>query len=367
MDKKNDWWKSVALLLISVIIFICLFEIGLRIFLPQNLRILQFNPYVEHELIPGKEGVYSSPQSIFNNEFFHSVKISKQGLREDRIYSKNNTSSFRIAVLGSSGMFGFGVESNETFSKILEKKLQQNGDYEVLNFGVPAYSPDNELLLLMTKVVDYNPDIVIMEIPILNIASPLALFDVKNGGLVYSPVNAPSLQLRFRQFLMKHSHSWSFMVHALNSNTITKYFLTKIGIFVQERSTLFGQESYESYKEKFKLQSAIVLKASEYCKSRNISFLVVIEPMKEQVDERKFSETTKILPLEDFFTIDSMEEDFYNYLSDKSIHAVKLSDKLKKENINNSFFYEMDGHMNKKGHEIFAEIVYANLFSGGFL
>jgi D-alanyl-lipoteichoic acid acyltransferase DltB (MBOAT superfamily) len=70
----------------------------------------------------------------------------------------------RIALLGSSHVQGAGVGDAETFAERLEALLQadaprsRHARYEVLNFGVGAYTPLEILWALEHKALDFGPD-----------------------------------------------------------------------------------------------------------------------------------------------------------------------------------------------------------------
>jgi D-alanyl-lipoteichoic acid acyltransferase DltB (MBOAT superfamily) len=72
--------------------------------------------------------------------------------------------TFRIALLGSSHVQGAGVGDAETFAERLEGLLQADAPrsrparYEVLNFGVGAYTPLEILWAVEHKVLDFEPD-----------------------------------------------------------------------------------------------------------------------------------------------------------------------------------------------------------------
>ncbi len=96
-----------------------------------------------------------------------AIRINQAGLREDREYAiPKPPDTFRIAVIGSSATFGWGIRVQSTWPKILEVFLKkywpQNEHVEVINFSVPSYNGKQELALLETKVPAYDPDLVIV-------------------------------------------------------------------------------------------------------------------------------------------------------------------------------------------------------------
>jgi D-alanyl-lipoteichoic acid acyltransferase DltB (MBOAT superfamily) len=72
--------------------------------------------------------------------------------------------TYRIALVGASSVMGAGVGDQQTFEWLLEERLnrENNGhmyrQYESLNFGVSDYSPLQELMLLESKVVKFQPN-----------------------------------------------------------------------------------------------------------------------------------------------------------------------------------------------------------------
>ena len=64
------------------------------------------------------------------------------------------------AVLGDSFTFGFGVSEDQTFVRQLNKTA--GGGATFVNFGVPGYSTDQEVLLLERYLLNYRPDVVLV-------------------------------------------------------------------------------------------------------------------------------------------------------------------------------------------------------------
>ena len=69
-------------------------------------------------------------------------------------------------AIGDSLTFGWGVELNESWPKILENILNSNTNskkFEVLNMGLPTSNMEDKVDFFLLKGLKYNPDIVIFE------------------------------------------------------------------------------------------------------------------------------------------------------------------------------------------------------------
>jgi len=115
------------------------------------------NPKIIYELRPNLS-VYSEGCFIRTND--HGWRSSKNYPLE----KKYNV--VRIAGLGDSYMFGQGVDQDEDVMSILELELNKRfpqKKWEVINTAVPGYNTVMEVETLKEKILDYKPDIVIIE------------------------------------------------------------------------------------------------------------------------------------------------------------------------------------------------------------
>ena len=91
------------------------------------------------------------------------VQTNSMGFREKEYPIERRPGVRRIAVIGDSYTFGYGVEFPEIFSKRLENELNRSaGPYEVINFGVPGYNTSVELATFRESSAQFKPDLVIV-------------------------------------------------------------------------------------------------------------------------------------------------------------------------------------------------------------
>ncbi|MBI1389680.1 MAG: hypothetical protein GC154_14680 [bacterium] len=93
---------------------------------------------------------------------FH-VKTNGFGMRNGPVSLNKAEGVTRIAVMGGSAAFGWGVPAEQAFPSQLQTLLGVLSEkYEVLNFGAPMFSSHQGLTQYSQLVHNFNPDILIL-------------------------------------------------------------------------------------------------------------------------------------------------------------------------------------------------------------
>lgn len=105
------------------------------------------------------------PDRTIASEFFEgkSYRINRQGFRGDDF--KPEKSGLRIAILGNSCSFGWGLNEDHSFAGRLRKMLREREEAksaEVYNFSVPGYSSFQGKRNYKKFVREYRPDILLV-------------------------------------------------------------------------------------------------------------------------------------------------------------------------------------------------------------
>lgn len=149
---------------VSLVIFFVISEISLQVYTryvtyydvemaryASEVKIPSENPKIGHL---HRSGVEKRLMNV-------AVRINSDGLR-DREYDVPGGESYRIAALGDSITFGWGVEQDETFESILETELNRVRPTEIVNFGTGNYNTEQQVNLFFEKGVKYRPDRIVV-------------------------------------------------------------------------------------------------------------------------------------------------------------------------------------------------------------
>ncbi len=93
-------------------------------------------------------------------KFRYDVAINSRGLRDREHEVEPSGEVFRVALLGDSVAWGWGVDDGLGFADLVEEEL--GPDVEVINLAVPGYSTDQELWMLEREGRSYAPDLVLL-------------------------------------------------------------------------------------------------------------------------------------------------------------------------------------------------------------
>lgn len=102
------------------------------------------------------------------------MAVNSQGFRGPTVAHEKPAGVFRIACVGDSHTFGHGVEEGETWPALLQAMVSERFPdriVEVLNCGVEGYDSMQEYIWLRDRVLDYSPDLVVMQYYVNDVSS----------------------------------------------------------------------------------------------------------------------------------------------------------------------------------------------------
>lgn len=115
---------------------------------------------------PFKDIVYEAKPRLTGTFRGRGVRINSHGMRGPEIPVAKPADTYRIAVLGDSVAFGWGVEQDETYAAVLERRLNALPPpyprYEAMNFALPGYNTAIEVATFEHRALPFGPDAVVL-------------------------------------------------------------------------------------------------------------------------------------------------------------------------------------------------------------
>jgi len=263
-----NWLINIVLLMATIFLVLFVAEIHLRIFYVRN-----FHPDWEISgfHLPDPELIYFPRPSVFED----GRRITNSlGLRNEEILPKSQE-VFRIITLGDSFTWGYEVESEDAYPKVLEELLKTNRgiNIEVINAGIQGFGTDQEYRLFIERLVELEPDLLLVALSqndytYDNITK--ALYTIKNDKLV--PLDARKHWLYIQGTLFHKAPDW------LRRSYLFDYFLTSLrgrdpfGLIPKlSEKGLFDWASDKAIKE--------IVNLNSLGKERGFRLIVIVHPI----------------------------------------------------------------------------------------
>lgn len=354
--------KKLVLLVISLFFALLLLEIFLRLFLPQDLNIYQYNKDYVFEFRPGAGLIYNQ------GDFKHNILINSEGFRDkERNYSKTN--KHRVAMLGDSFVSGLEVDEPDRVSNIIEKRLNSNGDkFEVFNFGVNGYSTEQEFLQLKNRVINYDPDLVVLNFYVGNDQVDnyyREIFSFDNQTLSINKKR--DFNQRWPRSVFYFLTGKSYLISLLFNNYLRiKSFFTpaefEVGAIsgISFVNTSLLRDDNELSRNVWSKTNSLIILMNAFLKDRDKKFIVVIIPDRVQEDTLIFNAL-----LENYNLSESQinrlkpQNELKKFLENSNIIYLDLLPVLEKNS--SEFHYSGDFHWNEKGHKVVADALMEKL------
>lgn len=178
LGRRSDLLIKLALALFSPLLFLGMLE-GVAWFWEQSQANglyaweMVASRRIDLELYPGEGAGYTlmKPHSEYEWQGI-PVRINSHGLRGPETTYEKPAGTVRILNLGDSVAMGWGVAEEDTYGRRLERWLNEQAAggprYEVINAGVPGWNLENALAYLEAEGLRYEPDLVLLDITLVN-------------------------------------------------------------------------------------------------------------------------------------------------------------------------------------------------------
>ena len=295
--------KRITLVILALPLILFILESGVRIAAPQpvdeiayeDIYTTRFSPALNctvKSLVPGMTRIKNNAE----------VHINKNGNRDyEYLYDKNEGVK-RIAIVGSSVVFGFNLELDDTFGKLLEKKLNEKyteTKYEVLLFGRPGFRAKETYACIKDRVFSYSPDLIIYSFVQNNYEDQTVenFFSTQNDLANVSKTkkvnSSESLLKKIRKYWWKiRNHDFgrfirsNFHLYLFSANSIANI-LRELSPAEKEKAQNIAPlyPATPEFKQKiYNTESWISLINSE-CMKKNIKYAILMHPYEIQLNK----------------------------------------------------------------------------------
>lgn len=380
------WHRSVFAYLFSLLVItfttVAIFEAGVRllqfdvgrsenIWMPHSKAIFTLRP--EGSVVDRLE--YSSGQFVDVER-----KISMQGIR-DREYKPKTPDEYRIVAIGDSFTMGAGLKLEDTIPKVLEKLLNSveyiRKKVSVVNCGVGGYAPWQELIFLQERGVNFDPDMVILQ---LFPANDVAGSYTKVGKYLHAInrkweyklrlfQNQNAFPFRVERWCQNHLKFYRLFLTVFNADGLIQPILSNCRLFPKEsyppiisRSTRDFQYEvclvnwYPELEEAWDIYAESIREIHDTCQKHNVKLVAYVHGDKNAMRpdywfnlNKRFPDT----PYEKNKDIRLTQE----LLEEMNIPYVNLLERFTTIKDIEKLYFENDGHFSPYGANVVAEAI----------
>jgi hypothetical protein len=362
---------SNALFLVYVIaLALILMELVLRTTHLFGARVIwtERDPVLGWRFIPGH--AYWHRQE---NDHAITGRINKYGWRDVDWSLRKPANAYRIAVLGDSFVEAVQVESDRTFLSLASKRLSAKlgRPVEMMSFGRSGFTQTEEYLVLQRDVARFAPDIVIAVFfpgnDIADVSRETARNRMRpffsmtgNGRLVLDTSFNRLREYRHKSALyelQRYSALLSLVAEKRSALRQQKWTdgATPSETRLRGYMTLCTRSPDPVYVRNYRLNKALIEAMAEYCRRREIRFVLVC------VDTEGYRPETerKWTRLDPSVNVNFFDDDLARYSRSLGIEFIGLQRAFRRsyEESRTPLHFGAWGHWNYRGHDLVADVL----------
>lgn len=337
--------------------------IGIKPIYPNSCR--KYDPLLYYSFVPNTSCHFKT------REWDITYKINSFGLRDYEYALNKPQNTYRILMLGDSFVEGYGVNIENSYSKILEKALNENSSskVEIIDAGVQAWSTLNEYLYLKNFGIKLNPNLVILNFNMTDFYDDYQFNkkitkEEKFNLPEKEQINKSDYFLRFKLFLDNNSVVYNILQRKIkailnkdtnNSDpkdaTLDMFALTRV-------------EKPKNYDQVFSITSQNILNIKKILDEKKIDFFIVEIPHGHMVGKNEWQLGRAVWRLEkDKVYSDWAFADLNSWAKTKNIETSNLTPILRLAAKNQKLYFDYDGHLNKNGQYAVAQTFFSLLWN----
>lgn len=190
-----------------------------------------------------------------------TYRSNAQGFRGSRSFAEPYTGR-RLAFLGDSFTFGWGVEEAETFAALLESQLENSRSY---NFGISGFGLDQMWMTLRHHVPSVKPDVVILSFVLEDLERSLSAYRWRSDWM-----QKPTFRLAGDQVVP--------MTAADRPNRVWRFLQLRSRLFELWRKVEWNVSIRYAMGYPWSLNKKIFAAIADECRAQGVPLLVVYIP-----------------------------------------------------------------------------------------
>ena len=322
----------MLLLTVSIVAGLLIIEFFIRWNAPQNLttigahdptRMQTFDPVFMLAHKPGFEGLWV--RNVF-------VSINSIGMR-DREYGAKGRNELRILSLGDSYAFGFGIELQDSYPKVVEEMLSERfpgTKFSVMNAAVSGFGTQQQILMYDRLREELEVDYVLATFVGSNDVHENIKFSKRLEQKLNSPVD----------FLDHHSHLVRLILRTVHPAT---FFLSNRW----EPNIDYTIELLENLEGRFK--------------SASLPYLMLVIPARHQIRQKVHAGSRWLSRLGmDWLIMHQNSKIVMHFESHETPHINLYKPLVNHDRLEDVSFTD-DSHVNAIGHKVIAEAVFERI------
>jgi lysophospholipase L1-like esterase len=346
--------KNALLVLGSLVFTLFTAEIAIRIWdapiaKPRWIHLHKASPTLGWELVPGATGM---------GKLGEHYQISAFGLR-DREYQLDKPPDIsRIAAIGDSFTFGMGVNLEDAYPKQLERILRAQGmQAEVMNFGVIAHSMWQHNAMLKTRVLQYQPDLIVLGLFTGDLHASVPPYTTSpdyRGKNPFEKEGVKGLLSRsaLRNFL-KHANALFEYKYRYRRESYMRSIPDRKKTFIETNNMMYKIMSGSLEEEKLRQIHKALKDFVALAKNADAEVLIVYIPDSVQLNEPRLQMSNRFVA---------------NICRETGVAFVDATLALEAEgHVQDLYLFPFDAHNNPRGHELIAQAAARRILSVGLL
>jgi len=363
-DNKKPQIKKRLFEVLGVIgitaIMILLMEGILSLFFPQNLRGEKVigDSFFNRDKVLGASYTPGSRWRFSHPEYKVEYTINKDGFRDRKKHPvPKPEATLRVLLVGDSFTFGQAVGYDQIWPVLVERQLKEKGydQIDLVKAGIQGLDTRSEFLLIQRLLKKYDCDVVVVGF-LINDLYTNSLYGIDDLEEMSNGTNdnvkeqsKESWTRSVKKVFMKHDQKQNFhlLTFAKRLALSSDELYCKLYMASANRGEWFNMPLSETSKQQVEVTEILFNKIAEYCRSLNKKLIVFSIPQQFQVLYNSESQD---------IDVSRYDKHFAKFAAKNGFDWVASLGAFKEQRFDEDLFYRHDGHLNRKGNEVAAEI-----------